>query len=400
MSPVLGARHTGGRRGVGAIATAAAWALAALFGNVATEAAGSQPWRFAKPSSLVQTVAVFGSDDRVNIPKRLERVADKVGLLFNNRLRTVCTAFCVGENLIATAAHCLGRGGTTAARYSDFTFSRSYDKRRDAARIEGANNGSAAQNVASGNFKLRVHRPIDAAFDWAIVKLHRDACPAGGLRVRVKSGIDLIGESQAGRVFQIAYHRDWAQWRPAYSKPCLVARDFDGAPWANIAPDFLNADQMVLHTCDTGGASSGSPMLLETDDGPVVIGINVGTYDQSKLPEGQQPAKAQAHTIANTAVNAEVFAAALEAMRTQHILASGPPMRELQERLAALGHYNGTIDGAYGPALKAAIEIYEYGRQLPQIGLATQSLLTRLAREQGRSGAVTPSSARQPQPVR
>ena len=95
------------------------------------------------------------------------------------------------------------------------------------------------------------------------------------------------------------------------------ASSFDGADWSTIAQDFADPDALILHTCDTGGASSGSPLLLDGADGPEVIGINVGTYVQSKvlMQEGKVTQRLKADTVANTAVAARAFAAKLEAFR-------------------------------------------------------------------------------------
>ena len=346
--------------------------------------------------------AVFGKDDRVAVPARLDSVTQRLGLLFNNQTRTVCSAFCVADNMIATAAHCIGRGQQKPVRYQDFSFARNYGRTSENAKIEGLASNSAAQNVLTGDFRLRVRPPIDAAHDWAIIKLQGRGCPAGGLPVRGLSNEELTAEADAGRIFQVSYHRDWVRWRPAYSKPCVIGRDFESARWSSIAPDFLNSEQMILHTCDTGGASSGSPMLLDTPEGPVVVGINVGTYVQSKIvtQNGKVTLRQKSETVANTAVSAQVFAAKIDVLRNASILASGRPMRELQERLSVLGYYAGPIDSAYGPAVKTAIEAYEKAMRQPVTGLATKPLLMRMTEDALRSnGEVTPSSAFQ-MPVR
>lgn len=350
--------------------------------------------------AYVRRIAVFGSDDRTNVPARLEAAASKLGLLFNNKSRTVCSAFCVAENVIATAAHCLHRAHSGAtARHADFVFARNFDRTREMVKIDGAVAGSATQNMATGDFKMRVRPPIDAAHDWALVRLERNACPGGGLAVQALSNDDVIEHAKGGRVFQVSYHRDWAQWRPAYSKPCLVARDYEKAPWSSIAPDFMLPEQVVLHTCDTGGASSGSPLLLETAQGPAVIGINVGTYVQSKMSQARgQAARQRSDTIANTAVNATAFASLIQPLSAATMLTSGQAIRELQERLKGRSHYAGKIDGTYGPMLKAAIEAHERASRLPVTGLATQTLLQSLASEPERAGTVAPSSATEAMP--
>lgn len=359
------------------------------------QAGGLRPAELPSERLPIKRIAVFGSDDRTNVPARLEAVALKVGLLFNNQSRTVCSAFCVAENVIATAAHCLHKAHAGAAmRHADFVFARNYDRSRDLVKIDGAATGSAAQNILAGDFRMRVKPPIDAAHDWALVKLQRDACPGGGLTVKAVSSEAMIEQSAAGRIFQVSYHRDWAQWRAAYSKPCQIGRDFDKAPWSSISPDFMDPEHIALHTCDTGGASSGSPVLLETADGPVVIAINVGTYVQSKVTSQRgQIVRQRSDTIANTAVSAVAFAHLIEPLRSQSIIANGGQMRELQERLKSWNLYNGRIDGKFGPSLRAAIEAHERAIQKPVTGLATQDLLTVLATAPGRSGTVAPSSS-------
>src|SRR5918912_3620477 len=74
-------------------------------------------------SGVVMPVAVFGADDRVPVPAQYSALQEGIGLLINNRARTVCTAFCVAGDIIATAAHCLFKTkGEIAPRLVDFVF--------------------------------------------------------------------------------------------------------------------------------------------------------------------------------------------------------------------------------------------------------------------------------------
>jgi protease YdgD len=94
-------------------------------------------------------IAVFGSDDRGPLPAKLKSVQEKMGVLFNLRARTVCTAFCVAKDTIATAGHCLYRtAGERPPQLPDFWFARNYDAVRDYALIAGHGRG-AAQHVVS-----------------------------------------------------------------------------------------------------------------------------------------------------------------------------------------------------------------------------------------------------------
>lgn len=379
----------------GAVTAALAATVAALAPSAEAapqmRATGLLPQRAA----LVQKVAVFGTDERVAVPERYLKAADSVGLFFSNPSRTVCTAFCVAPNVIATAAHCLAQPNGKPARLADFVFARGYDRLRDYARVEGHEAGSTAQSAIIGDFQHRVRPPIDATNDWALVRLNRPACISGGLPVTPMSATELIGEAKAGHVFQLSYHRDWTQWRIAYSRPCAVSRDFKEAAWTAIAPDFLSAEQLVLHQCDTGGASSGSPLLLERGNMVSVIAINVGTYVQSKIltERGQVTLREKAETVANTAVNAGVFASRIEPLRTASMLSTGQPMRDLQQRLSEQRFYQARIDGSYGPLLKTAIESFERASRLPVTGLPTLELLRQLNARSTGLGQVSPTSA-------
>ena len=87
-------------------------ALAAACGALwCASASAMQPQSRSQvvPAGPARPVAVFGADDRVALPAKYKDVQQKIGLLFNMRSRTVCTAFCVAPNVVATAGHCLHR---------------------------------------------------------------------------------------------------------------------------------------------------------------------------------------------------------------------------------------------------------------------------------------------------
>lgn len=379
-----------------------------VLGGVLAEPAAAGALRPVRSVELtaVRPVAVFGRDDRVALPERLAATASRIGVLFNNPARSVCSAFCVGPAMIATAAHCVAVTSPQGSRMrpADFLFARAYDRERDYARIEGYTAGSAAQHIFTGEFRLNVRPPIDAARDWALVRLDRPICRHGGLAIQPVTSDDILAMAQAGRVFNIAYHRDLPTWTPTYSGPCHAGRDFGASDWSTIAPDFESPDQIILHTCDTGGASSGSPIFAEGPQGPVVVAMNVGTYVQSRIvtQQGQVTHRQQTETIANTAVNAAVFAEHVAAFRAAQILATGAPIRQLQEYLAALNFYTDRADGDYGPVLKAAIVDYQKSQGLPVTGLATAQLLARLVAQAASrhtpTSAPLPDASRAPEP--
>jgi protease YdgD len=351
----------------------------------ATAIAGPAPaWQHPakqQASSQAIPIAVFGNDDRVPTPAKYKDVQEKIGLFFNLRRRTVCTAFCVAPDVIVTAGHCLlGTGRERPAQLADFTFARNFDVVREQARVAGYANGTAGQHVMTGSTSLSVHPPIDATRDWAVIRLARAACSKGVLPVRVMPTDQILSEAAEQHVFQLAYHRDYTPWKLAYSRPCNVSKSFEAVGWKQIERDFAEPERLILHTCDTGGASSGSPILLDTPDGPEVIGINVGTYEQSKvlMQDGQVKKRLKADTIANTAVASAAFSARLDAFRQSEILVKPAEVRELQSLLAQRRLYSGPLDGHYAAPLKTAIEAYEKTEGMTVTGLATTALLRRL----------------------
>ncbi|MCZ7595277.1 MAG: peptidoglycan-binding protein [Hyphomicrobium sp.] len=291
-------------------------------------------------------------------------------------------SFCVAADAVVTAAHCLYRtSGEQPLRLSDLSFK--LHGTLQAVKIAGTETGAAEANVHSGSTRLNVHPPIDATRDWAVVRLAQPACKAGAFKMSRKPVAEVIKLAGNGRVFNIAYHRDLPKWQPMLDTGCTVKRDFDDADWHTIRRDFSNPDQLLLHTCDTGAASSGSPLLVDGPEGPEVVGINVGTYVQSKviMLNGEVLHRFKSDDVANTGVNALAFAPALDAFLAADTLTDRRDIVRLQDALAARGLYAGPRDGRFGPVLKAAIEGFERASHMPLSGLATHALLQALTGE-------------------
>ena len=201
---------------------------------------------------------------------RYKDVQEKIGLLFSLRARTVCTAFCVAKDVVATAGHCLlPDAGERPPRLGDFWFARNYDAVRDIARIAGHANGTAAQQRHVG-----LDEPQRAPADRGDARTGRWCAWRGRSARRACCRCACCRSS-----------RSWRRPRPSAcsrspiiattrrgssptAQPCGVAKSFETRTGATIAQDFSDPEVLILHTCDTGGASSGSPMLLDTADGP------------------------------------------------------------------------------------------------------------------------------------
>ena len=130
-----------------------------------------------------------------------------------------------------------------------------------------------------------------------------------------------------------------------------------------------------------------------------MIGINVGTYVQSKvlMQEGKVMKRLKADPVANTAVASAAFAGKLDAFLQAAVLSSPAQVRELQTLLKGRQLFDGKVDGNYGADLRSAIETYEKAEGLQVTGLATLAILKRLGGGIGsrpRSGRKAPRTGR------
>lgn len=175
--------------------------------------------------------------------------------------------------------------------------------------------------LSAGTAALRITPPIEAARDWAVARLEKPVCRSGGLKL---TGLDRTGierRAARGEIYQVAMHRDFEPGKLIYASPCSIERAFATAPEQTIASDFLKPEAILMHTCDTGPGSSGSPLLVDGDEGPEVVGMNVGTYVLSRTPANMtstsSPQSRRSEAIANTAIEVGEFRAAIEQFSLQ-----------------------------------------------------------------------------------
>lgn len=333
----------------------------------------------------ITPVAVFGKDERERLPAHYQMLKSQIGLLHNPRTNTLCTAFCVAEDIIATASHCLFSHHKNARLYlSDFVFklpSAVKDTPRY-VRLAGAQQNQSRQFIITGTSNLSRKPPIGAARDWAIARLDRPACRGGWLQVPVTSPEALAKASLTNRLFQVAFHTDFGNWEITYTRACTVNRSYGNLTWHNIKRHFSEPQSLILHSCDTGEASSGSPILMDGDKGPVAVGINVGTYQQRDIivRNGRIISHSKFRTIANTAVSTSAFASSIDSLRQADLLTEAEELKSLQARLKDRGFYFGKVDGVYGAATETALKAYERATNHTVTGLATRSVLAELGR--------------------
>lgn len=330
------------------------------------------------------SAAVFGKDTRSELPPDYAHLPGRIGMIYEPDTQTLCTAFCLAPNVVATAAHCLfqPRNGRLPNLY-DMSFRLDYKDLSLSSGIEGRLGGSPKHSVAVGTTHFGKEPPLSAAKDWALAKLSRPICRFGTLDSSPRSPQELIEASRRRKLFQVSFHWDYTHWELAYSGRCRVGRSFRGIEWRYIRQHFSGAQDLLLHDCDTGGASSGSPLLMETAEGPVVVGLNVGTYTRTRLllSQGDVVRRQKPDVIANTAVNARAFADVVEPLAEQSMIVTEQEVIDLQRELQARNLYTGSIDGVFGRGTRSAIRAYESLRGEKLTGLPSRLLLMTLISE-------------------
>jgi protease YdgD len=234
----------------------------------------------AAPAAAVERdtlPGVLGEDDRVI----LDSVAwpwAAIGRV-NRAGRGFCTGALVAPNIAVTAAHCVydDRGARRLAPH-EITFLPGYRRGQALAAARPQTVVVPAEFRTAESPSLR-----RIANDWALLILERPLAAPAPLPVRPLPAER--GGSEAGRqMLNAGYQQDRAHLLSLHAG-CEIRSRIEG-------------DRVIVHTCDATLGASGSPLLIRSVDGYVLIGIVSGSVDTAAAEHG-------------FAVDAEAFAAAI-----------------------------------------------------------------------------------------
>ncbi len=409
-------------------------------------------------SNYLHRIAIIGRDDRKPVPKTYYDIASGIGILFQSGIRSWgCTAFCVAPNIVATNAHCLLRknvdlsqvnfylpaisevlnlteNGTLNTEVDDNPSYRSFfnstpnieeTEKKFSGRPIGQWKEKSFQIVTPNvhtHYEARLsqllivdpQKPLVSFFtgnysgsryfqkqskDWTFAKLKQSSCQNRTLQFTQTSFANLKKAVRQKRVFMIGFHGDSQMKVRILSSNCGVRTYGNRKYFRTSHRRFLQRSGTLLpHTCDGVKGSSGSPIFISTNEGPRVVGINLGTFRSERYRVKKNritgkiigKRKLLYRRETNFAVLAQAFLSGLERYGNETLLSDLESFKEVQALLKKLGFYKGPIDGVLGRGTRAAIESYERKNKLVPLATPTQQLLLRLRKDVEREDVKKP----------
>ncbi len=326
---------------------------------------------------------IIGKDDRKMVPVKYRTLARGIGMIYDQRRGHVCTAFCVGGNVIATNAHCIpyfrNKGRKQIRKINDFVFYLMEDGAvRDHAYLRDNPVGDKFvpwMSVLYGRALDHSGRRWRSAkawlgeqrHDWALAKLAQPVCLGHAIPFAGASFLRKVRNLRRAKIFTIGYHGDKSDGHSRYA-PCRI-RKISGR----------GKQLTVNHTCDTVSGASGSPIFAPTRSGPRVIALVVGHVRGRRwrrYPNGRQVTIARWRT--NVGVLPLEFLDKVDRFRGAQFVPFDMSIRQLQVSLIASGYLRGKADNVFGPATRAAIVRVERKLGLVPLGIPTLSVISHL----------------------
>jgi hypothetical protein len=223
-------------------------------------------------------VKIFGTDDRINpVPSKYRELSRTGGIL--SVKNTLCNAFCVGDEIAMTAAHCfLGKKGNAKQLngFAKFRFNARAKTKRTSTYLRG-NPENVMQNIA---FLGSRHQHLNAnkgreVYDWALFYLERAICSGRSVEFAEPS----VAKSAGKRQFPLARVSFGASGfiTRYFVSSCNAFSTIPGAP-RNFIRRFIHRGvrDVWFSDCDAWKGASGSGVFWLAKSGPKLIGLHSG----------------------------------------------------------------------------------------------------------------------------
>ena len=329
--------------------------------------------------ALLHKVAVIGKDNRRALKPPYTKIARSIGVLTFPNGRG-CTAFCVGKDLVMTAAHCFysprrrKRHKKRGLQFAKFVllsgrFQRAY------AFVKGRNKREAENNIIVSR-RNYIDNVASFRRDWAIARLSKPICKAPLDLVSMPMQ-ELSKKARKDRMVMIGIHGDKLRKGLLLSPNCRLRRSIKLR--TSLGRKVGLGRATILHSCDMTKGSSGAPIIVNTKNGAKVVAINVGVVGWKRWRQsGNRRKRIIDRGRENIGVLTGPLQKIVEKLRKEQLLTTDEEIRQLQKLLNQAGLNAGPVDGRAGRRTKQAITRFEKRHGLPATGIATSSLLNAL----------------------